>query len=70
MKKETVVWQIIVTFLVLIMIITLNRYLQEHNKIDALSENAKCIADMRNAFPMEDRSSICNNILNYKLKKL
>lgn len=70
MRKETVVWQTIVVILVLLLIVTLNRFLQDNNKIKALSESAKCISDMKNAFPREDRSAICADILNYKFKKL
>lgn len=70
MKKETVLWQIIVVILGLFLILTLNYYLQENNKIKALSENAKCIADMQNAFTDENRFEVCEDILNFKNKSL
>lgn len=66
MKKETIIWQLIVTILGLILVVTLNIYFQDYNQIDSLSKYAKCISDMKKAFPYEDRTAFCSEILNYQ----
>lgn len=45
MKKETIIWQVIVIFLGLFLIITTRTYLQAKISLDAATNRANCVAN-------------------------
>jgi hypothetical protein len=68
MKKEILVWQIIVFILGLVSILTIREHLQDKNKINAEIGKANCIVEMAKTFPNEERFAVYSDIKTYKIK--
>lgn len=68
MKKEVLIWQIIIFILGLLFVLTIREHLQDKTKIEAEVEKAKCIVEMNKIFPGEYDFGVCKDIKTYKLK--
>lgn len=66
MKKETIIWQLIVVALGILLITTLGTYLRDKNEIEAETNRAQCLANnQEKGFNLE---ATCVDIKAYKLQ--
>ena len=66
MKKEIIIWQIIVLILGLFLIYTLKTYLEDRNSIIAETNRATCLINVYEKGL--DLTAICQDIKTYKLQ--
>ena len=67
MKKETLLWQMIVLVLGLIFVLTIREYLLDKNEIEAETARAKCILEFQKLGDINFNA--CTDIKTYKLKE-
>ena len=65
MKKETIIWQLIVVALGVFLIMTIKTYLQDKNEIIAETNRAQCFIE---ATEKGILTNICTDIHTYKLQ--
>jgi hypothetical protein len=66
MKRETLVWQIIVLVLGLASVLTAREYLLDKNEIEAETAKANCIIELKKI--KDSNYDVCASIETYKLK--
>lgn len=67
MKKEILIWQIIIFILGLILVLSIREYLTDKNEIEAEIGRANCVIGMLEVSP-EESSRFCVDIKDYKIK--
>lgn len=67
MKKETLIWQIVVFVLGLIFVLTVREYLLDKNEIEAETARANCIIEAKK-INADNLYEMCGDIKTYKLK--
>ncbi|MFA6098808.1 MAG: hypothetical protein WCV50_03470 [Patescibacteria group bacterium] len=65
MKKEIIIWQLIVLALGLFLVFSLNIYFRDKNEIDAESKRADCLINITEK--NLNLSNVCADIVTYKL---
>lgn len=66
MNKQTLVWQIVVSVLGLLLILTIREYLLDKNEIEAETARASCILEFTKIG--DYNYNACADIKTYKLK--
>lgn len=67
MKKEIIMWQILVLVLCMALIFTINKYLNNKNNITAKTNRAECLIKTyqnENTSPINDLKIICDKIID------
>ena len=67
MKKETLVWQVIVLILGLFLIVTVREYLLDKNEIEAERAHVECVLEAKK-MGAETLYDNCQDIKLYKVK--
>jgi len=65
MKKETLVWQIVVFILGLFLVLTIRGYLLDKNEIEAETARVNCVLELKKIG--ETKFDDCKNIATYKV---
>ena len=64
LKEETLIWQILIFFLSLFLILTIREYLFDKNEIEAEKARAECILELKKIGEVNFED--CKNIATYK----